>query len=111
MQEWLLRITVAMTVGVFVGFVVGIARKLLAKCKPAEPVNGTEGNGVRPMGYVMFFAFLVLLVGLLWTAYFLVVGLVDPTQTEYAANISELIVGVLTVFSIIIAFVEFWRRK
>ena len=111
MQEWLLRITIAMTVGVFVGFVAGLIRKMPVRRKPTEPADGTGAQDLRPLGYVMFFAFLVLLVGLFWTAYFLVLGLVDPAQTEYAANASSLIVGVLTVFSIIVAFVEFWRRK
>ena len=42
---------------------------------------------------------------------FLVVGALYPDQTDYANNMAELIVCVLTVVSIIFAFYEFVRRK
>ena len=51
------------------------------------------------------------MIGLFWCIYFLLLGIIVPAQTEYAANMSELIVSVLTVISIIFAFVEFVRRK
>lgn len=108
MQEMLYRLTFAMTVGIFAGFVAGLARKAFAK-GPAKGEDGKKAPG--GMTYVMYFALLVLFVGLLWTAYCLVLGLIDPAQTEYATNVSQLIVSVLTVFSIIIAFIEFWRRR
>lgn len=53
----------------------------------------------------------LLMIGLLWCTYFLLLGIIVPAQAEYADNMSELIVSVLTVISIIFAFVEFVRRK
>ena len=38
-------------------------------------------------------------------------GIVVPAQVDYANDMAELIVSVLTVISIIFAFVEFSRRK
>ncbi len=53
----------------------------------------------------------VLALGLIWCAGFLVIGALYPDQADYANNMSELIVGVLTVVSIMFAFYEFVRRK
>ena len=53
----------------------------------------------------------VLALGLIWCTGFLVVGALYPDQTDYANNMAELIVCVLTVVSIIFAFYEFVRRK
>ena len=54
---------------------------------------------------------LLLVLGLIWCAYFLIVGAVCPEQADYANNMSELIVSVLTIVSIMFAFYEFIRRK
>ena len=40
----------------------------------------------------------------------LVLALVDPGQAEYANNLSEMIVGLLTIISIGFAFYEFLRQ-
>ena len=53
----------------------------------------------------------ILALGLIWCAGFLVVGALYPDQADYANNMSELIVGVLTVVSIMFAFYEFVRRR
>lgn len=53
----------------------------------------------------------VLAIGLIWTIGFLLLAALYPDQADYANNMSELIVGVLTVVSIIFAFFEFLRRK
>ncbi|MDL2220021.1 transporter, partial [Ruminococcaceae bacterium OttesenSCG-928-O06] len=55
--------------------------------------------------------FVVLGIGLIWTVYYLILGAVDPAYSDYATNMSQLIVSVLTVFSIIIAFYQFLREK
>ena len=52
-----------------------------------------------------------LALGLIWCAYFLVLAMMKPELADYADNMSELIVSVLTVISIIFAFFEFIRRK
>ena len=49
-------------------------------------------------------------IGLVWTLYFLVVGLVDRSQTEFAEQAASLIAAVLTLFSIMIAYFEFMHR-
>lgn len=59
---------------------------------------------------IKYVTMVMLALGLVWCIYFLVLGAVVPEQTEYANNMSELIVAVLTVISIIFAFVEFLRR-
>lgn len=61
--------------------------------------------------FLTFFTLLILVLGLIWTVYFLILGAVQPQMTDYANNMSELIVSVLTVVSIIFAFYEFIRRK
>ena len=53
----------------------------------------------------------ILALGLIWCTGFLVVGALYPDQTDYANNMAELIVCVLTVVSIIFAFYEFVCRK
>ena len=52
----------------------------------------------------------MLSLGLVWCCYFLVLGIVSPTQSDYASNMAELIVAVLSVISILFAFVEFTKR-
>lgn len=42
----------------------------------------------------------MLILGFIWCLYFLVLALVDPAQAEYANNLSEMIVGLLTIISI-----------
>lgn len=54
---------------------------------------------------------MLLLIGLLWCVYFLVLAVVQPEQVDYANNMAELIVAGLTVISILFAFVEFIRGK
>ena len=51
------------------------------------------------------------ILGLVWYTYFLVLGIACPEQADYANNLAELIVAVLTAISILFAFVEFLRRK
>lgn len=57
-----------------------------------------------------YITFLVLAIGLVWCCYFLFLGIANPELAEYANNMSSLIVAILTVISIIFAFVEFMRR-
>lgn len=52
----------------------------------------------------------MLILGFIWCLYFLVLALVDPAQAEYANNLSEMIVGLLTIISIGFAFYEFLRH-
>lgn len=58
-----------------------------------------------------YMTFMLLALGLVWCTYFLVLGIACPDQADYANNMAELIVAVLTVISILFAFVEFLRQK
>lgn len=65
----------------------------------------------KAAGLLKYVTCLVLLLGLLWCSYYLILGIMEPKMAEYANNMSELIVAVLSVISIMFAFVEFIRRK
>ena len=58
-----------------------------------------------------YLTLLLLVLGFVWCVYFLILGIAAPEQAEYANNMSELIVAVLTVISIIFAFFEFLSRS
>ena len=58
-----------------------------------------------------YITFLGLGIGFTWCIYFLILGTVILEKADYASNMAELIVAVLTVISILFAFVEFLRRK
>lgn len=61
--------------------------------------------------FLTFITLLILVLGLIWCSYFLILGAARPEMADYANNMSELIVSVLTVVSIMFAFYEFVRRK
>ncbi len=65
----------------------------------------------KAAGVLKYFTFMLLLIGLLWCVYFLVLAVVKPEQVDYANNMAELIVAGLTVISISFALIEFIRRK
>lgn len=111
-SELLLGIAVGATMGVVVGFAVAVYRKIIKKDEKFIKANEKQIEIIkRNAKLVTSITFLVLAIGLIWTVYCMVLGLIDSTQTEYATNISQLIVSVLTVFSIMIAFYQFLREK
>lgn len=108
------QIMVALTVGATIGIIIsGIRGYLILQRK-----NKASGNPPGPQksgGFIMWFfsrsLYIVLGVALVWTVYFMILGLADASQSEHAANAATLIVSVVTVFSIMIAFYEFTQRK
>lgn len=108
----LLMICAALSVGVLAGGIVGGLREFFGKRTYTQ--NQLERGkklweiGSRIMTYLTCF-FLAL--GFIWCMYFLLLGIFVPEQADYANNMSELIVAVLTVVSIVFAFYEFIRRK
>lgn len=92
-------VSIGLTFGIIISFIIGSIRNYRKK-QPLE-VNR----------YIFFATFLILGIGLIWTIYFLILGLIDLSQTEFATNVSQLIVSVLTVFSIIIAFYQFLNDR
>lgn len=105
-------------VGLSAGIIVGSIR---AAAKLRRRKNGTKERQPAPqppasfagslMGFLKGATFCVLGISLVWTLYFMVLGLADSTVSEWAANCATLIVSVATIFSIFIAFYEFVRRK
>lgn len=83
------------------------------KRKAYSPMAVQKTRRLVNLGAVVlkYITFALLLLGLIWCVYFLVLGITTPQQADYANNMAELIVGVLTVISILFAFVEFIRRK
>lgn len=101
-----------LSAGVTVGVLLG-AIKMFSKGKEYTPKQIELSRKMWKTGSMVlaFVTGLLLVLGLIWCSYFLFIGVVYPELSEYANNISELIAAVLTVISILFAFVEFLRRK
>lgn len=108
----LYNICIGLTIGVIGGFVAGGFRKLFGRKGYSEVrIKASKKFADRVAGVLKYITFLLLALGLIWCVYFLILGIIVPGQADYANNMAELIVAVLTVISIIFAFVEFLRRK
>lgn len=105
------NISIAITVGIIVGGILAFLKTLLKKPYTDEQIKNSKNLISKISPFVTYTTILVLVIGLVWTIYFFILAIVDKTQAEYASNISELLVGVLTVFSIIIAFFEFMKNR
>ncbi len=100
----------AITVGIIVGFFCGGLKLIFIK-KSSETNNMAARKFINQLSVILkYITFLVLAIGLVWCCYFLFLGIANPELAEYANNMSSLIVAILTVISIIFAFVEFMRR-
>ncbi|MDL2293706.1 hypothetical protein LJC60_03645 [Ruminococcaceae bacterium OttesenSCG-928-D13] len=103
-------VTIAATVTASVLAVI-IVNRILRRATKNPARAAKTAKVLRRIGSIFTQSiFGVLGVGLVWTVYFMVVGLMDEARSEYAANAATLIVSVLTVFSIMIAFYEFMAR-
>lgn len=111
-MDRLLNLCIALSFGVVFGGVAGVLVKTNRKRKYTEHQIARGQKlwkiGSRIMKYITC---LFLVLGLIWCGYFLILGAVHPEQADYANNMSELIISVLTVVSIAFAFYEFVRRK
>ena len=105
-------ICIGLSIGVFLGFLGSALKHLFGRKSFTESQISAARNFINKAAKVLkYITFFVLAQGLIWCIYFLVLGIVSPGQADYADNMAELIVSVLTVISIIFAFVEFLRRK
>ena len=86
-------------------------QKLTRKSYTEKQVESNKKWIRRIAGVLKYVTFAALSVGLIWCVFFLTLGIVSPQQSDYANNMAELIVAVLTVISIIFAFVEFLHRN
>ncbi len=105
----------ALSLGVVVGFFGG-AFKMRTQARQAgglryseERVRKATAFRKRVSTVLEFVTMLMLALGLIWCVYYLILGAVDSSQAEYATAMSQLIVSVLTIVSIIFAFFEFVR--
>lgn len=104
------NICVGISLGIIGGFLAGTLR-LAFKKNYSEQQVAVTGHMIKIIANVMkYLTFLFLILGFIWCVYFLILGAVMPNQAEYATNMSQLFVSVLTIISIIFAFFEFLRR-
>lgn len=100
----------AASVGVIIGFLCG-GIKMIVKKDYSQKQQIKAQKIINTLAIVLkYITFLFLVLGLIWCIYFLALGAFIPEQIDYANNMAELIVSVLTVISIIFAFVEYLER-
>lgn len=101
-----------LSVGMIGGILAGGVKSRLRKKEYTEKQRaGYQKLWKMGSHFLTFFTLLILILGLIWSVYFLLMGIMQPGRADYANNMSELIVSVLTVVSIMFAFYEFVRRK
>ena len=115
MMEILFNICLALSAGLIIGVVFGGIKAVIYRKKgktySQQAITSTQKLITAVAAFLKYFTFLLLVVGFVWCIYFLSLGIVQPEQADYANNMSELIVAVLTVISILFAFIEFINRK
>lgn len=97
----------AISFGIIFGFLFGARRFFHRPTYTPQKIASTKKLMKQLSLVIEYITFVVLTLGLLWCIYYLFLGIDDPAQAEYATNISQLIVSVLTIISIIFAFFEF----
>lgn len=101
----------AVSFGIVVGFLLG-GFKFVRKKQYSEKKSRAAKKLMNKLAFILkYVTFFMLCIGLVWCIYFLALGAFVPDQCDYANNMAELIVAVLTVISIIFAFVEFLRQE
>lgn len=111
-METIYYICIGLTSGVIIGFLISGFKLLKGRKSYTEKqIQKTKKLINKAASVLKYVTFLLLALGLIWCSYFLILGVVMPGQADYANNMAELIVSVLTVISIIFAFVEFLKQK
>ena len=103
------NISFGLSNGIIIGFLLG-GCKILYNKRNNRILDASLRLKNDLAGLLKYITFLLLSLGLIWCLYFLLLGILEPSRADYANNMSELIVSLLTVISIIFAFVEFLRR-
>lgn len=105
------RICASLSFSILLGLLLaGIKYKLGQKNYSSQQISIGKKYISKISTILKYITFSVLVIGFIWCVYFLTLGIFVPHKAGYADNMSELIVSVLTVISIIFAFVEFIRR-
>lgn len=108
----LFDVCIGLSAGLAVGFLIGGVKAVLRRRAYSQgQVEATRRLVGKLAGVLKYFTFLCLALGLVWCVFFLLMGIVMPERADYANNMAELVVAVLTVISILLAFAEFLRRK
>lgn len=103
-------ICIGLSLGIIGGFIGGGIRLIHKKVYSEERAKATK-KIINSISFIIkYLTIFLLALGLIWCIYFLILGAAVPEQVDYANNMSELIVSVLTVISIIFAFVEFLKQ-
>lgn len=106
------RICISLSIGLILGFLMGALKlKFYHQNYSQKKIEKVQQIIGKLSSLLKYITFLMLGLGLIWCLYFLVLGIFVPEQVDYANNMAELIVAVLTVISILFAFVEFLRPK
>ena len=91
-------ICIGLTLGVLIGFGAGGLKWAFgSKSYSEERVMATKKLVGKAANFLKYVTFLLLALGLIWCVYFLVLGIVSPERSDYANNMAELIVAVLSV--------------
>lgn len=106
----LFNLSLAVSVGITIGFIGGWIKSKIIKTYTKEKIDKTKMFLEKISNILKYIVLFLLAQGVVWCTYFLILGIISPASAEYANNVSELIVAVLTVISIIFAFFEFLRR-
>ena len=106
----LFNLSLAISVGIIIGFIGGGIKSIIKKSYTKEKIYATKRLLDKISNILKYIVLFLLAQGLIWCTYFLILSIIAPSSSEYANNVSELIVAVLTVISIIFAFFEFLRR-
>lgn len=111
-MSMLYHICIGLSIGVVLGFVIGGIKTLLHRSSYSDQKAESIRRLTNKIATILkYFTFLLLLLGLIWCVYFLIMGIMIPEQSDYANNMAELVATVLTIISILFAFVEFVRPK
>ena len=107
----LFNICKGLSIVLTIGALLGTVKWFMAKASyTPQQVENIKKLFLQFSKFLKVFTFLLLGLGFIWCCYFLILGIASPTQSDYASNMAELIVAVLSVISILFAFVEFTKR-
>lgn len=117
MMSTLFTLCCALSAGVIFGFLAG-GLKMRAHARRPEKYRYSEAQYRKSSAFrkrmsavLKYVTMIMLALGFVWCGYYLVLGAVDASQAEYATAMSQLIVSVLTIVSIVFAFSEFMRAS
>ena len=111
-MKTLYNICIGLSLGLLSGGIAGGIKSVCSRKSYSEKKVQSNRRLVNRLASILkYITFMLLILGLICCTYFLILGIFVPGQADYANNMAELVVSVLSVISILFAFVEFLRRK